>query len=212
MTAQKGTDGSVAQLEITDLGGEVSTHLEVFEGASSGMLGDEDALGGGRRTGARRSRRADLLRELLGGAVRHLGDAQRRQRAGVRADPRPGSDQNLLRSRPRTSPSENEREETRCHFFGALPEPQRSAGTATHVSNNVSRRQANKWAGQEQQQYEQQQQQAPPPPAAAPVDDSMDKLKELGQLHESRPHRRGVRRRAVNTRSWASVASACSWA
>ena len=58
------------------------------------------------------------------------------------------------------------------------------AGTATHVSNNVSRRQANKWADQEQQQAAQQQQMAPPP-AAAPVDDSMDKLKELGQLHES---------------------------
>jgi hypothetical protein len=58
------------------------------------------------------------------------------------------------------------------------------AGTATHVSNNVSRRQANKWAAQEQQQYDQQQQMAPPP-AAAPADDSMEKLKELGQLHES---------------------------
>ncbi len=43
MIVQKGTDGTVAQLEITDLGGNVATHLEVFEGASSGMLGDEDA-------------------------------------------------------------------------------------------------------------------------------------------------------------------------
>ncbi len=57
------------------------------------------------------------------------------------------------------------------------------AGTATHVSNNVSRRQGNKWAAQEEQQ--QPQQMAAPPAAAAPVDDSMDKLKELGQLHES---------------------------
>jgi len=62
------------------------------------------------------------------------------------------------------------------------------AGTATAVSNRVSRRQANRWAGQEQQQWEQQQQQEapPPPPAAAPAgDDSMDKLKELAQLHDS---------------------------
>jgi len=60
------------------------------------------------------------------------------------------------------------------------------AGTATHVSNNVSRRQGNKWAAQEQQQAEQQAAQAPPPPAAAPAgDDSMAKLKELAQLHES---------------------------
>jgi membrane protease subunit (stomatin/prohibitin family) len=60
------------------------------------------------------------------------------------------------------------------------------AGTATHVSNNVSRRQSNKWAAQEQQQYEQQQQQMAPPAAAAPAAaDPMEKLKELGQLHES---------------------------
>ena len=41
------------------------------------------------------------------------------------------------------------------------------AGTATAVSNRVSRRQANRWADQEQQQYEHQyyeeSQQAPPP-------------------------------------------------
>jgi membrane protease subunit (stomatin/prohibitin family) len=60
------------------------------------------------------------------------------------------------------------------------------AGTATAVSNRVSRRQAGRWAGQEQQQWEQQQQQtaaqAPPAPAQ---DNPMEKLKELGQLHES---------------------------
>jgi membrane protease subunit (stomatin/prohibitin family) len=60
------------------------------------------------------------------------------------------------------------------------------AGTATHVSNNVSRRQEGRWAQQEQQQWEaQQQQQAAQAPAAAPQADSMDQLKELGQLHES---------------------------
>ena len=52
------------------------------------------------------------------------------------------------------------------------------AGTATAVSNRVSRRQADRWAGQEQQQ-------APPPAAAPAADDPMDKLRELGQLHES---------------------------
>ena len=60
------------------------------------------------------------------------------------------------------------------------------AGTATHVSNNVSRRQQGKWAQQEQQQWEQQQSQmAAQAPAAAPQADSMDKLKELGELHQS---------------------------
>jgi Short C-terminal domain len=62
------------------------------------------------------------------------------------------------------------------------------AGTATAVSNRVSRRQANRWAGQEQQQYEQQQyaqqQYAPPPqPApAAPAADPIEQLKELAAL------------------------------
>jgi hypothetical protein len=66
------------------------------------------------------------------------------------------------------------------------------AGTATAVSNRVSRRQANRWASQDQQSYEeqayqQQQQQAyaAPPPPPAPADDMDTKiaqLKELGEL------------------------------
>ena len=63
------------------------------------------------------------------------------------------------------------------------------AGTATAVSNRVSRRQANKWSQQEQPQQEQppQFEQAPPPPApAAPsTDDKLAQLKELGQLKDS---------------------------
>jgi hypothetical protein len=57
------------------------------------------------------------------------------------------------------------------------------AGTATAVSNNVSRRQGNRWAQQEQPPA---QQAAPPPPAAAPaggMDDKIKALKELGELH-----------------------------
>ena len=37
------------------------------------------------------------------------------------------------------------------------------AGTATAVSNRVSRRQVNRWSRQEDQQYAQQQYQQPPP-------------------------------------------------
>ena len=65
------------------------------------------------------------------------------------------------------------------------------AGTATAVSNRVSRRQAGRWGAQEQQQYEQQQQQEaaaqPPPQAVAPPaqEDSVAKLKQLGELHQS---------------------------
>jgi hypothetical protein len=72
-----------------------------------------------------------------------------------------------------------------------------AAGTWTAVSNRVSRRQANRWAGQEQQQqqqyayaqqqaaYAQQQpvyvQQAAPAPAA-PAPDPIAQLKQLGEL------------------------------
>ncbi|MEV6212047.1 SHOCT domain-containing protein [Kitasatospora sp. NPDC051914] len=69
------------------------------------------------------------------------------------------------------------------------------AGTATAVSNRVSRRQAGRWAQQEAQQAPPQQQQyyqepppppPPPPPAAAPVsmDSKIDQLKELATLKE----------------------------
>lgn len=54
------------------------------------------------------------------------------------------------------------------------------AGTATAVSNRVSRRQSNRWAQQDEQQY------APPPqpqaPAAAPARDPVAQLKDLADL------------------------------
>jgi hypothetical protein len=58
------------------------------------------------------------------------------------------------------------------------------AGTATAVSNRVSRRQQNRWAQQEDQQYAQQQPQyAPPPqPPAAPARDPVAQLKDLAEL------------------------------
>jgi len=72
------------------------------------------------------------------------------------------------------------------------------AGTATAVSNRVSRRQANRWSQQNepQPQYAQQPQQpqyyeappqyAPPAPApaAAPADDPIEKLKQLAELRD----------------------------
>jgi hypothetical protein len=63
------------------------------------------------------------------------------------------------------------------------------AGTATAVSNNVSRRQANKWSQQEAQQQPQQQAYAPPPAPAAPAPaaggDMMEQLAKLGQLRDA---------------------------
>jgi hypothetical protein len=58
------------------------------------------------------------------------------------------------------------------------------AGTATAVSNRVSRRQANRWSQQEQEQYAQQQQYAQPAPAPAAAVDPIEQLKELAQLKD----------------------------
>jgi hypothetical protein len=60
------------------------------------------------------------------------------------------------------------------------------AGTATSVSNRVSRRQASRWSQQDAAQQQQQYAEAPPPPPAAPsTDDKLDQLKELGELKAS---------------------------
>jgi len=54
------------------------------------------------------------------------------------------------------------------------------AGTATAVSNRVSRRQANRWSEQEQQQQPAEPQYAQPAPA--PEKDTVTQLKELADL------------------------------
>src|SRR4051812_25334027 len=72
------------------------------------------------------------------------------------------------------------------------------AGTATAVSGRVQRRQAEKYADRDANIYAQreqayadqvapQQQYAPPPPppAPAPVTDTVELLKQLGELHTS---------------------------
>ena len=56
------------------------------------------------------------------------------------------------------------------------------AGTATAVSNRVSRRLADRWAQEDQAQYDQQQQYQEPAPAAAPAADPLEQLKQLGEL------------------------------
>jgi len=69
------------------------------------------------------------------------------------------------------------------------------AGTATAVSNRVSRRQAGRWPQQadaqayQEQQYQQPVYAAPPPPppaapAAADSDDLIEKLTKLGALRD----------------------------
>jgi hypothetical protein len=63
------------------------------------------------------------------------------------------------------------------------------AGTATAVSNRVSRRQANRWAQEDQSAYAQPQYVAPapapaPPPAESDTDDMFEQLKKLAELRD----------------------------
>jgi hypothetical protein len=58
------------------------------------------------------------------------------------------------------------------------------AGTATAVSNRVSRRQANRWAEQEAPAYEEPAGGYAEPPPAAPGPDLIEQLKQLAALHE----------------------------
>ena len=62
------------------------------------------------------------------------------------------------------------------------------AGTATAVSNRVSRRQANRWSGQQAQSAPQEYYEpAPQAPAPSGTDTNtkLAQLRELGQLHDS---------------------------
>ena len=72
-------------------------------------------------------------------------------------------------------------------LLGGIARTAVASGTWTAVSNRVSRRQANRWAEQDQQQYHQQQQQyyqqpASPAPSGAPARDSVAQLKDLADL------------------------------
>jgi hypothetical protein len=56
------------------------------------------------------------------------------------------------------------------------------AGTATSVSNRVSKRQGERWAAQEQQQQAAPMSPPPPAPAAPAGSSTIEQLKELGEL------------------------------
>jgi hypothetical protein len=58
------------------------------------------------------------------------------------------------------------------------------AGTATAVSNRVSRRQAQRWSAQDQPQYAEPAYEPPPPAPAAPEEDPIAQLRELAKLRD----------------------------
>jgi hypothetical protein len=58
------------------------------------------------------------------------------------------------------------------------------AGTATSVSNRVSRRQGERWAQQEQQQAPAYAEPPPQAPAPSAADDPIEQLAKLGELRD----------------------------
>ena len=73
-------------------------------------------------------------------------------------------------------------------LIGGIAKTAVVAGTATTVSNRVSRLQANKWAAQDQQQAAEEEQAPPAEPdaSAAPTqDDMLSQLQKLGELKAS---------------------------
>ena len=169
----KAEDGSVAALEISSLG-DAGAAFAAFEGASSGLLSDEDidAAGGALRPAPRRPCSFSRI----------AGPARSRPPCAARAAN--WSPAGAFQSKPCSPPSTRPRRRPRGVKETVMPGLLRGvartavvAGTATAVSNRVSRRQADRWAQQEEPPQA-------PPPAAAPAtqQSTIDQLKELGEL------------------------------
>ena len=143
----KRTDDDFDALTTSELDPERVGDLGALDGASSGLLSDEDAAtaAAGARAGQHRS--TDRVRESVVASVRS-GRPQSRgpaHRPGSHSDPGDPGGAGLGR--------ELTRGELVMGLIGGMARTAVVAGTATAVSNRVSRRQANRWAGQSQSAY-----------------------------------------------------------
>ena len=85
-------DGTVSGFEATDLDGDSIGDFKVFEGASTGLLGEDDVAIRRRDARARDRCGDDRLRESLGGSVRGRRASQRRRAGGQSAHHGAGAD------------------------------------------------------------------------------------------------------------------------
>ena len=168
----KAADGSVAGVNIADLGdGEYD--LTVFEGASSGLISQDDIDEASAIIEPGSSVGILVYENVWAGpfaaALRRGGGqlvAQGRIPVQALLAALDAAGVGLIRTVDRERPHPtNEREPTMPGLLRGMARTAVVAGTATAVSNRVSRRQAGRWAQQDQQQYEQQQQYAQPPAA-----------------------------------------------
>ena len=175
----KGEDGSVAGIEISDLGEQVE-ELKVFEGASSGLLGRRGRRRGRRGARTRHLRRAARLREHAGrrrlrapsaspGASSSPTAASRSKPSSRRSTPpRPTTDRKehrhawiAQRSRPHGGHRGNRDHRQQPRLTPAGPALGR-AGPGSRARASAARRRPR-----------------PPPPIRS------QQLKELGELHQS---------------------------
>jgi hypothetical protein len=181
-------DGSVIGMALDEVSADGGMDLTVFEGASSGIVGSDDIEQAGSVLEPGNS--AGLLIYENTWAAPFAAAMPRCPGGRERPDPGSGRARRTRRDRTR---HDSERGSVgggaTMPLLRGVARTAVIAGTATGVSNRVSRRQANRWAAKDQQSYDEQyQEQPPPPPAAAPApqgDDmtaKLDQLKQLGEL------------------------------
>lgn len=179
---RKDPDGSVAAVELANLTRDDNPDLAVFEGAPSGLLGQDDLEEAGTVIGPGSTAAIVLYENLWGRTACPCHAAQRRSPGGRRKDSRAG-----LRRGARLGGGRGGLPQAvkarRAQEVATMPGLLRGvarttavAGTATAVSNRVSRRQAGRWARQDAQQT------APAQPPPASPEDKIALLKELGEL------------------------------
>ena len=98
LVVMKNEDGTVEVLELTDPGGPAAA-FSYFDGARTGLLGDDDIAEAIGRASPRDGRRADCLREHLGGTLRGGRSRQRGRAHREHADPCAGRDGSARRPR-----------------------------------------------------------------------------------------------------------------
>ena len=146
MFVTRETDGTMRALELRDIDHDGQLDLTVFEGASSGLLDDSD-LADAAPVIEPGSSAGILIFENRWATAVHAGAPAGRRGARRRRIHPPGR-----RGRRRSTPPTADQTREDTIMPGLLRGVARTAvvaGTATAVSNRVSRRQANKWSQQE---------------------------------------------------------------
>ena len=98
---QKDMDGNILAMEFGDFDLDGNPDLAVFQGASSGLIDEEDKMEAGGIMEPGTGSRDPGLRELLGRPVRHRTPQDGRQAGGIRPHPNQRPDRNPRRARSR---------------------------------------------------------------------------------------------------------------